>query len=86
MWRRMFLLLLLPPSARAFKVPSGIGAPSAAATTYSATQTARNLADAAYIASNNRTATVSFGARDVSERPLNLDFVPRMSKIGPLIC
>ena len=90
----MFLLLLLPPSARAFKVPSGIGAPSAAATTYSATQTARNLADAAYIASNNRTATVSFGARDVSERPLNLDFVPRIgwkgtvfpSVASPVLC
>lgn len=87
--------LLLPLNAHAYRVPADIGAPrtfGGASTPFSGAN-ARTLADAAYLASTNRSMG-SIGATDVSERPLNLDFVPRLgwkgtvfpSVASPVLC
>ena len=87
--------LLLPLNAHAYRVPADIGAPrtSGGASTPFSGANARTLADAAYLASTNRSMG-SIGATDVSERPLNLDFVPRLgwkgtvfpSVASPVLC
>ena len=84
-----FLHVLLP-TIGAYRVPTGIGTPSRPPLTVSA-EAPRTLADAA---ASPVDLGVDLGGRDVSQRPLNLDFVPRLgwkgtvfpSVASPLIC
>lgn len=78
-----FLCVHLPVSA--YMVPKEIGAPSKRYTPESwvkSPMSTATLADAAADAAVDKSRVISLGAADASQRPLNLDFIPRAGWTG----